>query len=112
MNTRCALLADPTDYQSQLRKDWVGLALADAGLLNGILLATCRHLETCYRSNKYAELATQYKLACLRTVREAVSHSATQDATIASAMSLAFDEVSHSQYCESLRTYRRQTGRS
>jgi hypothetical protein len=97
MNTRCALLADPLDYQDQLRRDWVGLALADAGLLNGILLATCRHLETCYKSTQYAKLATQYKMACLRALREAVSHNAAQDGTIASAMALAFDEVSRLQ---------------
>lgn len=95
MNTRCAILADPRDYQNQLRRDWVGLALADFGLLNGIFLATCRHLETCYRSDQYARLATQYKVACLRALRQAVSHDAAQDGAIASAMSLAFDEVSH-----------------
>ncbi|KAL7928174.1 hypothetical protein V8C35DRAFT_318731 [Trichoderma chlorosporum] len=93
MNTRCAILADPRDYQSQLRRDWVGLALADVGLLNGIFLATCRHLEACYKSNQYARLATQYKMACLRALREAVSHDAAQDGAIASAMSLAFDEI-------------------
>jgi hypothetical protein len=97
LNFHCSLLKDPADYQEQIRKDWVRLALADVGLLSAILLATCRHLCLHYSQDGYAMLAMQYKHSCLHALRKAISVEASlaRDSTIASALALAFDEVGH-----------------
>lgn len=83
-------------YLELMRKEWVRLALTDAGFLKGIFLAACRHLSENHQQHQFLQLAIQYKLASVRALSEAISAgmASVSDATIAIVMMLAFDEVS------------------
>ena len=80
-----------------MTKAWVPLALTDAGLLDSCFLVACRHLSVNYwqqERQRFDELSMQYKLKCLRTLREEISVKvAFSDATVAKTVMLVFDEV-------------------
>ena len=84
-------------YVDRMTKAWVPLALTDKGLICALLLAACRHLyEHCQQAQQqqFAQLAAQYKLTCVRSLREAISSELFfSDATITKAVMLAYDEV-------------------
>lgn len=84
-----------------MTKDWVRLALENADFLNGILLNASRHLATIHQrrdqQQRFANLAVQFKLACVRAVSAAISSDAQMksfsDSVVAVTIVLAFDEV-------------------
>jgi hypothetical protein len=82
-----------------MTKEWVRLTLASAGSLDGIFLAACRHLLRSLPQDQqlyYLHLATQYKVSCVRALREAIDSEASSlfsDETIAMGVVLAYDEV-------------------
>ena len=57
-----------TFYRHRMTVDWIPLALADPGLLSGVLLAACRHLAVVEkedaRKHVLNTMAIQYKLVC------------------------------------------------
>ncbi|KAI1616957.1 hypothetical protein EDD36DRAFT_430329 [Exophiala viscosa] len=84
-------------YVDRMTRAWVPLALTDEGLTCALLLAACRHLfDHCQQSQQqhFLQLAAQYKLACVRSLREAISTDLFfGDATITKAVMLAYDEL-------------------
>ena len=84
-------------YRYLLSSQWVPLALKTPckGFLRGLFLASCRHLAA--QRQEFAQRAAYYKLQCIQAVNDAISagESALDEATVATVMSLAFDEVSH-----------------
>lgn len=80
-----------------MTREWVRLTLTNAGSLNGIFLAACRHLWMQCRQQYYMQLAMQYKLSCVQTLRKTIyaeTSSCINDSTIAIGLFLAYDEVS------------------
>lgn len=78
-------------------RELIPLALSNPGLLSAILLAACRSLFKQDRNDYYVELATFYKLACLRSMSEVLAEQNRRvgDPEIAQASLLAADEVSY-----------------
>jgi len=82
--------------------DWVPLALADEGLLSGILITACRDLSGCAfdpdQKHFFAMRATRYKLICLKALNDALSveSTAANDSTLAKVITLVTDEVRNS----------------
>jgi hypothetical protein len=98
LNSRCGMqvLGTSDIYLECMNQDWVRLALTDAGFLQSIFLETCRHLSMAWyqRQGDFVQLASRYKIACMRTLIESISgRSSYNDATIANVIELAFDEV-------------------
>lgn len=93
----CGLFDIPGDHQSQMLREWVGLAITDDALMvAAILLSTCRYIL--YRRPDdpvFRRMALQYKQICLHTLRlEIGSKSSHVNATtVAKALALAVDEV-------------------
>ncbi|KAL2820657.1 hypothetical protein BJX63DRAFT_379851 [Aspergillus granulosus] len=93
----CGLFDHPGDHNTQLLREWVGLAVADDTLMvAAILLSTCRYILQVQPGNLiFVRLALQYKQICLQTLRQEVNNrSAPVNAmTVAKALALALDEV-------------------
>jgi hypothetical protein len=83
-------------------RGWVRVNLGDLGCLSGIFLNSSRHLSQIpqqrQKMQQFANMATRYKLECLRTLNQAITSSAGRmrfsDALIAETVVLALDEVS------------------
>ncbi|KAK3357847.1 hypothetical protein B0T25DRAFT_170962 [Lasiosphaeria hispida] len=86
-------------FKHRMTVDWVPLALADPGLLSGVLLAACRHLAVVEQDNArryvFKTMAIQYKLVCLRnlTAALAVESLALGDSAMAKVIALGIDEI-------------------
>ncbi|KIV79578.1 hypothetical protein PV11_07128 [Exophiala sideris] len=84
-------------YVERMTRAWVPLALTDEGLICALLLAACRHLfehGKLSQKERFTQLATQYKLACVRSLRQAISTELCfTDATVTKAVMLAYDEL-------------------
>jgi hypothetical protein len=99
MNITCNKLKDPRKYLDLMTREWVRLTLTNAGSLNGIFLAACRHLLQCQQQHQqqyYIHLAMQYKLLCVQALREAIlseTLSQISDSTVTINILLAYDEV-------------------
>lgn len=99
MNITCNRLRDPETYLDLMTREWVRLTLTHVGSLNGVFLASCRHLLQCqqpYQQPYYTQLATRYKLLCVQALREAISSetsSLISDSTVSINILLAYDEV-------------------
>ncbi|BCS30773.1 uncharacterized protein APUU_81076A [Aspergillus puulaauensis] len=81
-----------------LNTQFVQLAATSASSLNGLFLVTCRHLSQHLPHNgPYVQLALQYKIACTRSLTEAISSSEMRfpisDSILALALFLAHDEI-------------------
>lgn len=76
--------------------EWVRLTLTNVGTQCGIFLAACRHLVEQQEQLKYLQLATQYKLYCIRALQNAISSevsSLISDGTVGIGILMAYDEV-------------------
>ena len=84
-----------------MTREWIRLALENAGFLSGILLSASRHLSVVHKQRDqqqlFANLAIRFKLASVRTVSEAISSNSHgksfSDSVVAVTIVLAFDEV-------------------
>jgi hypothetical protein len=82
----------------------MALALGNGSLLDGILMTASRHLSMLStvlgseRIKDFGQLATEYKLRCVRELQAIISssnpHDAVNDNTVASVLNLTLDEVS------------------
>ena len=92
-------ISHPESCKQHLNKHFVQLAATNASSLNGLFLVSCRHLSQYLPHNGpyFVQLALQYKIACVRSLREAISsseiHSPISDSTLALPLFLAHDEV-------------------
>jgi hypothetical protein len=96
LNVNCDVYEGTEDYRTFLNQELVRLAVTDIGLLNGILLAACRHLTLYHRQQQvYTQLATHFKLASLRIINATISEgpSSVRGSTVANVIMLACDEV-------------------
>lgn len=85
-------------YGHRMTVDWVPSALADTGLLSGLLLNACRFLAESsdgHQRERYATMAIQYKVSCLRSLNQALAaeSSAPTDMSLAKVMALVSDDV-------------------
>lgn len=86
-------------YVERMTRAWVPLALTDTGLLDSLFLTASRHLSQSYQKGqeqqqRFAKLAVQYKLDCLRSLRGDISAKVSfEDAIVAKTVMLAYDEV-------------------
>ena len=99
---RCNETADY--YLDRMTRAWVPLALTDAGFLNSILLSSCRHLSIQqHQQRDFYQLAAQYKIMTTRSLMDGISAATPfRDATVATAVMLAYDEVRRLSYRDSL----------
>jgi hypothetical protein len=89
-----------TSYAEVMTRSWVPFALSDASLLKTLFLTACRHL--CHISpqwNRQAlnQLAVQYKVDCVQSVRNAISVQTRppySQAIVGTVLMLAYDEAS------------------
>ncbi|ETI21035.1 hypothetical protein G647_07378 [Cladophialophora carrionii CBS 160.54] len=79
---------------------WVRLSLSDSGFLSGIFLNASRHLSGLSQQEQgaqFSQLATWYKLPCVRAVNDAINLRSEgmlfSDSVIAQVMILALDEI-------------------
>lgn len=90
----------PESSTQHLIKQFVQLAITNASSLDGLFLVSCRHLARFLPHNGpyFTQLALQYKIACARSLIEAISSSDMRypigDSTLAIALFLAHDDVS------------------
>lgn len=83
-----------------MKREWVRLTVTNTGSLDGIFLAACRHLLKTQEEQQqqyFKQLALQYKVSCLESLREAISidpSSLINDSAVAVGILLAYDEVS------------------
>jgi hypothetical protein len=104
LNAHCNKFLGLKDYADTMTREWIRLAITDCGFIYGVFLSSCRHLSQSFKNDPiegeqhYMQLATEYKLACLRTVINALptvqSTIQVDYTTIAKAMLLGLDEVS------------------
>ncbi|RDW57272.1 hypothetical protein BP5796_12722 [Coleophoma crateriformis] len=98
MNTACNKLREPERYVDLMTTEWVWITLTNVGALNGVFLAACRHLSSkpLQQQLYYQQLAFQYKVSCVRSLRKAISAEASSlisDSTVALGILLAYDEA-------------------
>jgi hypothetical protein len=81
--------------ESQVKSNFVQLALANDLFLSGIFMLTSRFLSLCHQRTEYNERAIEYKVACIVAVRAALAPDGVPEpSTLAVALLLATDEVS------------------
>lgn len=101
-STHGRLFPNPSDYEYYVRRHWVPAAFLDPGMLQGLLLSACRNLYFLTKEPRYREQSLGYKVACLKSLNESISHDSqtgqARDITIAKALQMASDEVSQSKY--------------
>ncbi|KFY51226.1 hypothetical protein V496_08885 [Pseudogymnoascus sp. VKM F-4515 (FW-2607)] len=96
MDEKCNKLVDSQKYVNLMTGEWVRLTLTNVGTQCGIFLAACRHLVEQQQQLKYLQLATQYKLYCIRALQNAISSevsSLISDGTVGIGILMAYDEL-------------------
>jgi hypothetical protein len=99
MNINCNKLRNSEQFLDLMSREWVRLTLTNTGSLSAVFLAACRHLLKTQKQQQqqyYMQLAIQYKLSCVRALREAIFFEKSlliSDSTVALGILLAYDEV-------------------
>jgi hypothetical protein len=88
-----------TSYAEAMTGSWVPFALSDACLLKTLFLTACRHLCRVSQQQErqsFSQLAIQYKLDCVQSVRTAISAETApySHAVVGAVVMLAYDEAS------------------
>ncbi|OTA95549.1 hypothetical protein M434DRAFT_393611 [Hypoxylon sp. CO27-5] len=91
----CPVMQHFAEYNNYMRRNWVFFSSTDVDLLKGFLLASCRHLSMVHSEQEYVNVAIQYKLAYVQSLREIIS---TEDPSlgriaVTRAIVLAFDDI-------------------
>ncbi|KAL7959346.1 hypothetical protein V8C34DRAFT_280479 [Trichoderma compactum] len=91
----CRKYTDSNVWKRFMLTELLPAALANPGLLSAILLSACRSLFEEAKNNRFVQLATYYKLACLRSMSEllAAQDPPVGDPAIAQVSLLAADEL-------------------
>ncbi|KAH7303519.1 hypothetical protein B0I35DRAFT_465636 [Stachybotrys elegans] len=85
---------------------WVRLAVVDADMMQALLFTSCRHLagelDPCRNTNSllanYMQMGAEYKLSCVRSVRQSISKNMITDAMLTLILVLALDEIRLQDY--------------
>lgn len=103
-SVECNRLLGPEEFRKLMLEEWTRLTVRRGDSLDSMFLAACRHLSIVQhlqpeQSQRYKQLALQYKVSCLQKLNkdfsvEVDSASTISEATIATSMMLASDEVS------------------
>ncbi|KAL7911590.1 hypothetical protein GGI35DRAFT_443160 [Trichoderma velutinum] len=93
--SKCVILKDPSIHHHELRISWIQLAISNVDLLSTTFLSTCRHLYQAYQKEEYITLTMQYRILCIRALREAIDAGdcSARDSIIATIISLTLDEI-------------------
>jgi hypothetical protein len=80
-------------------KRWMQLGQSNSGFLDGIFLCASRYMAKHQSQQKqqqrfYTNLATRYKVKCVRALSDAISSNCYEDSVIGETLILACDEVS------------------
>ncbi|KAH8692308.1 hypothetical protein BGW36DRAFT_387354 [Talaromyces proteolyticus] len=97
----CHTSWNPEQFRDLMTREWVPLAIARQDTLDCIFLNACRllslyHPQESEQQQYYTQLATMYKLSCMQALNKSISAEISiliNDATVATAVMLAFDEV-------------------
>ncbi|OKL57223.1 hypothetical protein UA08_07383 [Talaromyces atroroseus] len=97
----CHMLWHGGEYCEVMNKSWTPLAVSRKDSLDSLFLNACRYLSLCSeqqpeRRHYYMQLATRYKLSCMRALNEAISSEISAlitDTTVATVVMLGFDEI-------------------
>lgn len=83
------------DYRYR-KQNWILFSSTEVELLKGFLLAACRHLYIVHLEKEFGQLAIQYKLNYVRSLRETISATgpASSRMAVTKALVLGIDEVS------------------
>jgi hypothetical protein len=87
---------------------WLPFVVTDSGLLAGIFLSSCRNLalrgHQAQANYDYSQIATMYKLECIRSVNAAIAAEGLiiSETTIAKTLLLCADEVSLQLYSQEI----------
>lgn len=78
------------------RQNWILFSSTEVDLLKGFLLAVCRHLCMVQSEKECEQLAIQYKLTYVQSLREAISAIGLPSSrtAVGKALVLSMDEVS------------------
>ncbi|KAI0138976.1 hypothetical protein F4776DRAFT_617512 [Hypoxylon sp. NC0597] len=95
MCIHCPVMQHFAEYSNYMRRNWIIFSSTDVDLLKGFLLASCRHLSMVHLEEEYVNIAIQYKLAYVQSLREIIS---TEDPSlgriaVTRALVLAFDDI-------------------
>ncbi|KAF4971405.1 hypothetical protein FZEAL_9856 [Fusarium zealandicum] len=92
---QCPILEHLGRGHRSMRDNWVLYSSTDTDLLKGFLLAACRHLSVFQSEEEYTQLALQYKLSYVQSLREVISmgNPSLSRVAVARAMVLVFDEI-------------------
>lgn len=96
LDFHCPVMNHLAEYHAHMRKNWIFFSSTDVDFLQGFLLAACRHLSMVHVDrNYYAQLATQYKLRYVKSLRQSISAEAQplSATAVTRALVLAFDEL-------------------
>ncbi|KAJ3549027.1 hypothetical protein NM208_g727 [Fusarium decemcellulare] len=95
MSAHCPIMQNFREYHAYMRTNWILLSSTDRDLLIGFLLASSRHLSLVQCEKEYSEIAIQYKLNCVKSLRDAISTGdpALSRAAITRALVLTLDEL-------------------
>ncbi|KPM38265.1 hypothetical protein AK830_g8296 [Neonectria ditissima] len=95
LNNYCPVLQHLGEWHKSMRNNWILHSSTDVDLLRGFLLGACRHLSMVNSEEKFAEIAVQYKLSYVKSLRETISTQSPSSKRIAvtKALVLAFDEI-------------------
>uniref|UniRef100_A0A093VA32 Uncharacterized protein n=1 Tax=Talaromyces marneffei PM1 TaxID=1077442 RepID=A0A093VA32_TALMA len=102
-SVECNRLLGPEEFRKLMLEEWTRLTVRRGDSLDSMFLAACRHLSIVQhlqpeQSQRYKQLALQYKVSCLQKLNkdfsvEVDSASTISEATIATSMMLASDEL-------------------
>ncbi|KAF4467131.1 hypothetical protein FALBO_5989, partial [Fusarium albosuccineum] len=95
MSAHCPIMQNFREYHAYMRTNWILLSSTDRDLLIGFLLASSRHLSLVQCEKEYSEIAIQYKLSFVKSLRDAISTGdpALSRAAITRALVLTLDEL-------------------
>lgn len=95
LNLNCPVLKHVGESQEYMRQNWVFLSSTDTDFLRGFLLGACRHLTKVNMDENYVQIAIQYKLGYVQSLRKDImaNNEASKRVAITKALVLTLDEV-------------------
>ncbi|KAH7141096.1 hypothetical protein EDB81DRAFT_799406 [Dactylonectria macrodidyma] len=95
LNLNCPVMKNAGESQEYMRQNWMFLSSTDIDFLRGFLLAACRHLSIVNMDENYVQLAIQYKLGYVQSLRQDIlaNNEASKRVAVTKALVLTLDEL-------------------